>query len=487
MKRTNLLRNITLGMVLSGFACSSCTDFDELNTDPTRMEKVNPGTLLDPILYDMGTYNWNRYYDYTFPLMQCLVSNNGTSGVGWWNMTDSRGDGTWNTYYKWINNAKEIQRLNAQLASPEPNYEAVSLTLQSWMYGILADAFGDIPMSEACSADQGILAPRFDRQEQAYRQILDNLKTANSLFDTESGLVYNTSGDMLYSTTDGEGIKKWQKFCNSLRMRTLTRLLDAEGFNAQAELQEMYNNPATYPVFESNDDAAMLGISGVFPEEAPMARPQDFTSYVNLSEFFNDLLNSWNDPRLPVFATQVEQEDGTKAYVGLPSGYLTLPAITASLPNQSMAKAPMELTLMSYAEVEFIKAELFQKGILPGGATEAETAYKKGVQASVEQWNATLPADYFDNPQARYDGSLERIMNQKFVALYFCDYQQWFEYNRTGYPVLPVGEGIQISHNQMPRRFKYPAAVQRTNMANYQEAKKNMGGDEFSIKLIWQK
>lgn len=79
MKRTNLLRNITLGMVLSGFACSSCTDFDELNTDPTRMEKVNPGTLLDPILYDMGTYNWNRYYDYTFPLMQCLVSNNGTS------------------------------------------------------------------------------------------------------------------------------------------------------------------------------------------------------------------------------------------------------------------------------------------------------------------------------------------------------------------------------------------------------------------------
>ena len=105
----------------------------------------------------------------------------------------------------------------------------------------------------------------------------------------------------------------------------------------------------------------MLGISGVFPEEAPMARPQDFTSYVNLSEFFIDLLNSWNDPRLPVFATQVEQEDGTKAYVGLPSGYLTLPAITASLPNQSMAKAPMELTLMSYAEVEFIKAEIVPK------------------------------------------------------------------------------------------------------------------------------
>ena len=46
-------------------------------------------------------------------------------------------------------------------------------------------------------------------------------------------------------------------------MRTLTRLLDAEGFNAQAELQEMYDNPATYPVFESNDDAAMLAYRGI--------------------------------------------------------------------------------------------------------------------------------------------------------------------------------------------------------------------------------
>jgi hypothetical protein len=39
----------------------------------------------------------------------------------------------------------------------------------------------------------------------------------------------------------------------------------------------------------------------------------------------------------------------------------------------------------------------------------------------------------------------------------------------------------------MPNRFKYPSILQRNNMANYKEAKENMGGDDFYIKLIWQK
>ena len=78
-------------------------------------------------------------------------------------------------------------------------------------------------------------------------------------------------------------------------------------------------------------------------------------------------------------------------------------------------------------------------------------------------------------------------MDQKFVALFFCDYQQWFEYNRTGYPELPIGEGILNANNKMPKRFKYPASLQRTNLKNYQAAKANMGGDDFDIRLMWQK
>ena len=401
MKTCNFLKNIAGGIIVCGTLCTtSCTSFDELNTDPTRMDEVNPGTLLNPILYETSVYNWKLYNNYTYDLMH----------------------------------AKEMTRLTEKLpeASKQPNYDAISLTLQSWLYQILTDAFGDVPMSEACSADEGILAPKFDTQQQVYRQIIDNLKTANELFDEANGLIYNQSGEMLYNTSKGDatGIKKWKKFCNSLRLRALLRVIDVPEFNAKQELRTMLTDPATYPVFESNDDAALLAISGTYPQEAPLTRPQDFTSYVQISEFFVDLLKGWNDPRLQVYATQVTLPDQTKEYVGLPSGYQTLPSITASGLNQEMAKAPMKLAMMPYAEVEFIKAELLKKGVIDGGSNAAKEAYQKGVQAAIEQWGQVLPDNYFENPEAAYDDTLERIMNQKFVALFFCDYQQWFEYNR---------------------------------------------------------
>lgn len=53
MKTCKLFKNIVWGMTLCGALCTtSCTSFDELNTDPTRMDEVNPGTLLNPILYE---------------------------------------------------------------------------------------------------------------------------------------------------------------------------------------------------------------------------------------------------------------------------------------------------------------------------------------------------------------------------------------------------------------------------------------------------
>ena len=76
-------------------------------------------------------------------------------------------------------------------------------------------------------------------------------------------------------------------------------------------------------------------------------------------------------------------------------------------------------------------------------------------------------------------------MLQKYFALYLCDYQQWFEYNRTGLPAIPKGDGIP-KDQEIPRRFKYPSVLQRTNMKNYQAAKESMGGDDLTIKLIWQ-
>lgn len=97
-----------------------------------------------------------------------------------------------------------------------------------------------------------------------------------------------------------------------------------------------------------------------------------------------------------------------------------------------------------------------------------------------------MPTTYFSNTAAAFDGTLERIMLQKYVSLFFVDYQQWFEYRRTGFPKLPTADGME-NNKIVPVRFMYPINVRSTNTANYQKAVQEMGGDNFNIKGWWEK
>jgi hypothetical protein len=276
-------------------------------------------------------------------------------------------------------------------------------------------------------------------------------------------------------------------FTNSLRMRLLLRVSKREEMNAPAELVEMINNPDMYPVITSNEDAAILQITGVEPNLSPWGRAIDFTLFRAMAEFFADNLNDMNDPRRPLFMTEARDMDGVTVigYKGIPSGYdgATQFDFLPSNVNIALVQAPMISVIMSYAEMEFIMAELAQKGII---TSDAGTHYQNGVTAAIEQWGGEVPADYFDNPAAAYDGTLQRIMLQKYYALYFNDYQQWFEYRRSGLPVLPQGEDLW-NNGMMPVRFRYPVVVQTSNAANYAQAVARMGGDDINVKVWWEK
>ena len=137
---------------------------------------------------------------------------------------------------------------------------------------------------------------------------------------------------------------------------------------------------------------------------------------------------------------------------------------------------------MPYAEVEFIKAEV---AFLNNNMTAAKTAYEAGVKASIEQWGAVMPVTYFANTAAAFNNTLERIMLQKYYALFFADYQQWFERRRTGFPVLPTQPSM-VNNQRLPSRFFYPIAVRSTNTTNYQSAIQRMGGDNLNIKVWWE-
>ena len=61
----------------------------------------------------------------------------------------------------------------------------------------------------------------------SYLKLLNDLDAANKLFNTAEKL---KGHDQLYSAeTDAAGILKWKKFCNTLSLRLLLRILDRDG------------------------------------------------------------------------------------------------------------------------------------------------------------------------------------------------------------------------------------------------------------------
>ena len=475
------LLNIVAAVVLLA-GLNGCTkDFEEINSDPNRLNSISPGTLLTPIIYEMASYNMNSGADgFTFGVMQVsLPFPSPSGGVHRYDISENAGAGIWNTSYRWLTNVKETYDISVKLN--DPNYQAIAMTLKAWIYGNLTDCFGDIPMEEAGRGDEGILRPKFNTQKEVYTTIIADLDSANKLFNVARPMTFGT--EILY----GNNVTKWKKFCNSLRMRSLLRVSKRAEMNSLVLLNNMIANPTLYPVFTSNSDGAVLSLSGISPYLSPWGRAIDFTTFRAASSFFIDNLNAFTDPRLPRFATQARPSTGTGTigYRGIPSGYDGNGSAFNYIPsnmNIALVTAPMTVPLMPFAEVEFIKAEV---AFLNNNMPTAKIAYEAGVKASIEQWGAVMPATYFANTAAAFNNSLERIMLQKYYSLFFTDYQQWFERRRTGFPVLPTQPSM-VNNQILPSRFFYPIAVRSTNTTNYQSAVQRMGGDNLNIKVWWE-
>ncbi|WP_257656638.1 SusD/RagB family nutrient-binding outer membrane lipoprotein [Parapedobacter lycopersici] len=480
---------VILASTIGAMSFSSCTkNFTDLNIDPNRIDRVTPGSLVTPTIYGMSTYFTERSRDFTWQIMQVGLPNpSPANGIHRYELNENAGNGTWNTCYQWMRNLREM-RESAEFYD-QPVYRAVAATLQAYIVGILTDSFGDVPFSEALMAEEGISQPRFDTQEEIYNKLISDLEEANTIYAAEGEMAGN---DVLY----GNNKESWRRFNNSLLMRLTLRLSKRAEFNSYDKLQAIINDPEQYPVFRNNDEAALLTVTGLPPYDYAWGRRQDYVNFQAMGQFFVDMLNELEDPRRGLFMTQASRlVDGAIqpiGYKGIPSAHSGDESqfdFSPSTPNgdlmvyTALGTEIIEV-IMGYAEVEFIKAEV---ALHFGDMETAEEAYEAAVTAGITQWkNSEMPVGYFENEQAAFNGTMEQLMNQKYLALFFNDYQQWFEYRRTGYPVLPT-TAYMLHDGVMPTRFMYHNNVRRFNPQNYQEAADRIGGDDVMTKVWWEK
>ena len=469
------LKISALAVMLTVFV--SCDKgFEELNTNPNLINQISPGTLLNEIIYNMASTNATNNYNITDQLMQIQLNYpQYYGGVQRYEILESTGNSIWNAGYKWAKNVREMLRVAEENGAD--NYTAIALTLNAWIYSNLTDCFGNIPFSTASQSEDGILQPTYDTQQSIYEKLLSDLDRANSLYNHTVGMAYGT--DLLFNNKS----ELWQKFTNSLKLRLLLRISDVRP-TAYQEMVAMIADPVKYPIIAQQSEAAVFNVTGVTPNLSPWSRALDFSSAHSSGEFFIETLNALDDPRRPVYVTEAHSNGAAIGYKGITSGYDDQNAFqySPSYMNNLQVVAPMIIPILPYAEVEFIKAELAQKGYL---STDAEQHYKNGIKSAIQLWaKTTVGDDYFNAPLAAYDGTLERIMLHKYLALYFTDYQQWSEYRRTGYPVLPVTTSM-LNGGKMPSRLLYGSDQDTYNPENYKKGAESMGGDNINAKVWW--
>ena len=379
----------------------------------------------------------------------------------------------------------------------------ISLICQSWIYSILTDSYGDIPYTESNLAkDSNNYEPAFNAQKYIYQDIFKKLDTANILLST--GTAINTASDPVYAGN----VSRWRKFGNSLYLRLLLRL-SGKAEVAQsciAKIKEIVDlNASNYPLIASNDESAILRWTGAGPYVSPYlsVREQDFRA-PGIASFFIDHLVAWNDPRIdiPTYGSNninrwaIAPYQG--AYLGMPSGYapgeypVKKSYFYSTTSTSTLMTEQLAGMIMNYAELEFILAEAAARGWINGAAG---TYYTDGAANSIKLWLPAWPVPIADfliaadiqwNENASLDEKMERIHLQKYYALFLTDMQQWFEYRRTGHPVLPRGSGLR-NNGIMPARMTYPVYIQSTNPTNYKLAVTAQGPDLISTPVWWQK
>jgi hypothetical protein len=375
--------------------------------------------------------------------------------------------------------------------------------------------YGDIPYSEAFLGreTEPVLKPKFDSQEQVYKQMFAELEEANTLY-AANPVFQKPELDGMY----GGSMEKWRKFNNSLYLRLLCRVSGRSSMNAATKISEIMRNPTTYPVFTSNDDNATVKFSGVDPylNEFSITNEGNFTSsgrkltqqLIKMTVITENEKQVYEDPRLPIIGKKNPSTatNPSKIWIGTVAGCTqeeqsTVDRGSSWLNYNVFCRPAAPGWFMDYAEVRFILAEAALKGWITGGEATAKEHYQAAVTASLQKWaglgqfgetpviiTAENIATFLASGLASWDNAAnkeELIANQKYLALFWTGMEAYHEYRRTGYPVLTIGAGTTYNDHILPTRFSYPNTTMATNNENAQEALERMGGENNMKTPVW--
>lgn len=385
-------------------------------------------------------------------------------------------DATWNALYRDVirdlEEAKTLIPNDVKDATLQKNQLAIAEIMEVYTWYYLVTTYGNIPYKEALDINKPF--PVYDDAKTIYNDLLTRLDAAIGNLTTTGGSFGNS--DIIYAGN----VSKWKKFANSLKVKMGITIVDEDPAKAKTAIE----SAVTSGVFTSNADNAVLVYQTASPNTNPIwvdlvqSGRDDFVAASTLI----DQLEAFNDPRIDNFFTPDQTGTGySGANPGEQSAYAQFSHV-----NPEITAPDFPGLLLDYAETELSLAEAAQRGFNVGGS--AASHYANGVTASILYWGGTQAeaTAYLAQPGVAYNpANYKQVIGiQKWLALYNRGWDAWIEWRRLDYPQLqPAHDAL----SDIPLRYPYPVNEQNVNRANFEKAAEDIGGDDVSTKLWWDK
>lgn len=381
----------------------------------------------------------------------------------------------------------------------------------------VADTYGPIPYTNFGS---GTAPNTYNSLQEVYTKFFQELDDAiNVLTLYVQG---NPSSTLLkeYDYIYSGNVVNWIKFANTLRLRLAMRVVNVNAGLAQTEAEKSVNHPFGV-ISNVNERAALQHSSNLIYYHPLQEIAYSFNAgEARMSASMDAYMNGYADPRRAAYFTKAD--DGN--YHGVRQGIITTtwtPYTGTKISNLNMNTSTTPIVWITAAESYFLRAEGALRGWSMGGT--AQGLYEQGIAASfIENGlqasdattyaanNTATPIAFTDNSgqsgnniaapstikiawdaAAVFDVNLERIITQKWLAMYPDGPEGWAEFRRTGYPkLLPVVSNYSngtIGAKQVCR-IPYPQSEYNNNRAAVLSGVAALGGpDGGGTQLWWDK
>jgi len=523
-----LHKKIIIAVLLAATLGSCTKNFSTINQNPTAPSTVPLAYLFGQVQLqfagaagDPGYTEWRANLIYCMPMIQQMAAlgefysgdkyiysaTNAASGAYF---GTSDGEGNYPNSIKNMVNLLTQARLDS---ATNTNILAMTKILWVMQMSIMTDLYGDVPYFQAGLGYIGQnFTPAYDQQSVIYPNMLSLLAQATSGLDSTKTIP--SSADFAY----GGNLTYWKHLANSLMLRLGMRLQKVDATDAQTWVTQALaggvfaSNAETYAMqfpggatYSINANSYNLG-----PADG-VHRNVVTGEGLQWSDNFINTMKRKQDPRIGQISNIKPILSGTDVLMGdtavvlqrgLPNGLDNAPdnlnIDTFSTMNPLTFESTAPYIVISYAEVEFLKAEAEARGWVTGSpATEFAlgqaaalgqmVSYNKGytfTDAQVAAYQAANPYPLAGG----LDSAMDAIQTECWLlwADTYNGYEAYASWRRTGYPILvPVNYPGNASNGTIPRRLIYPAEEATLDAAAYQAAVSRMGGDLFTTQVWW--